>query len=161
MAAALLVPVPILAQDDAPGRPDPVVLFLVRHAETVDDGTRNPPLSDRGLRRARRLAMILADAEPEGVYTTDYQRTRATAAAVGDNVGMEAEVYDPRSLAGFAATLRARGGRALVVGHTNTTPALVEILGGDPGPPIGHDEFDRLYILFLHEDGVETLLLRY
>ncbi|HEX6202017.1 MAG TPA: hypothetical protein VF100_03370, partial [Thermoanaerobaculia bacterium] len=54
-------------------------------------------------------------------------------------------IYDPRRLAELAAALRAGEGTVLVVGHSNTTPELVRLLGGDPGAPIAHDEHDRLY----------------
>ena len=58
---------------------------------------------------------------------------------------------------------RGTPGRYLVVGHSNTTPDLVNRLGGDPGATIDEEsEFDRLYVLVLHPDGsVVTVLLRY
>lgn len=137
------------------------MVILVRHAETAPDGTRDPALSDEGRTRAARLASILSDAELEAVYTTDYGRTRGTARAVAEALGVEPTVYDPGRLDAFARALEARGGRVLVVGHSNTTPVLVDALGGDPGPPIAEDEHDRLYVLFLDDDGVRTLRLRY
>ena len=42
-----------------------------------------------------------------------------------------------------------------MVGHSNTTPALVEALGGDPGSPIESLEYDRLYMVTF-EGGVGT-----
>ena len=53
--------------------------------------------------------------------------------------------------------------RILVAGHSNTTPKLVELLGGNPGPPIDEKtEYDRLYVVVLGADGaVTTTLLRY
>ena len=62
---------------------------------------------------------------------------------------------------GLAATLRSTPGRHLVVGHSNTTPALVELLGGDSGGPIDEAEYDRFYVLTLHPGGsVTTVVLR-
>jgi hypothetical protein len=41
--------------------------------------------------------------------------------------------------------LRRTGGRHLVVGPSTTTPAMVELLGGEPTAPIHEQgEFDRL-----------------
>ncbi len=136
-------------------------IFLVRHAETAPDGTRNPPLSPQGQERARRLAELLADAGIDAVYSTDYLRTRRTAGSVAERLTLPVSVYDPDDLTGFAAELRAHSGRVLVVGHSNTTPALVAALGGDPGAPIDEEEHDRLYVLFLADDGVGTVILRY
>lgn len=161
LVAALFAPVPLAGQGAPPEAGEPAVLFLVRHAETAPDGTRNPPLSPEGLERAWRLAALIEDAELDAVYTTDYARTRSTAAAVAEPAGLEVQVYDPRDLAAFASSLATRGGRMLVVGHSNTTPALVEALGGDPGEPIDHAEHDRLYVVFTHGQTVRTVLLRY
>lgn len=157
--AGLLVPGAGAGQSAGPA--DEAVVFLVRHAETAPDGTRDPALSVGGVERAARLAEVLADAGLDVVYTTDYGRTRGTAGAVAERLGMETTVYDPGRLATFAKALRARGDRILVVGHSNTTPELVAVLGGDPGPPIREDEHDRLYVLFIDGVEVRTVLLRY
>ena len=37
--------------------------------------------------------------------------------------------------------------------HSDTTPALVELLGGEPGAPIESPEYDRLYIVSIGADG--------
>jgi broad specificity phosphatase PhoE len=137
------------------------VILLVRHAETAPDGTRDPTLSPEGERRAAELARLLADAGLDAVYSTDYARTRTTARAVADAVGLAVEPYDPRRLDEMAARLRQAGGTRLVVGHSNTTPALVSALGGEPGPPIHEDEHGRLYILYLEADRTRTVVLRY
>ena len=52
---------------------------------------------------------------------------------------------------------------AFVVGHSNTTPALTELLGGDPGGPIEEkNEYDRLYIVSMSAEGrVSSTLLRF
>lgn len=143
------------------------VLYLVRHAETAPppDGSdpSDPILRDAGLVRARALAHVLAD-EPVGtVFSTDYRRTRETAGPVADAHDLEITIYDARDLEAFAHRLREMGGRHVVVGHSNTTPALAEALGGDPGPPIEEPwEYDRVYVVTLDAAGeVRTLRLRY
>ena len=41
-----------------------------------------------------------------------------------------------------------------MVGHSNTTPQLAELLGADPGEPIVEaNEYDRLYVI-QRKDGV-------
>jgi len=78
-------------------------------------------------------------------------------------LGLEVQSYDPRSLDVLARRLKAAPGRYVVAGHSNTTPQLVEALGGDPGEPINENyEFDRLYQAVIESDGsVVTTLLRY
>ncbi len=129
----------------APG--DPVVVYLVRHAEKADDGTDDPPLALAGQIRVRILQGLLADARLTHVYTTDWRRTRETAQPIAESAGLETVVYDPRAPDSLARLIRATPGRHLVVGHSNTTPALVSALGGDPSGPIHEMEYNRLYIV--------------
>jgi len=140
---------------------DPLVVFLVRHAEKVDQ-SQNPDLSRDGYQRAEELACVLADADIERVHSSDFIRTRLTAVPVAEKYGLEIELYDQNDLLPFADLLKAAGGRHLVVGHSTTTPALVAILGGDPGSKIKEEnEYDRLYILTISLGKVNTILLRY
>jgi broad specificity phosphatase PhoE len=124
------------------------VLFLVRHAERADDSA-DAPLAEAGKTRAAELARLLGEAGLTGVLSTNYTRTRDTAAPLAAALGLPVELYDARDLPAAAAALRARGGRLLVVGHSDTTPALVAALGGDAGPPIAATEHDRLYVVTL------------
>ena len=140
---------------------DHLVVFLVRHAEKVDQ-SKDPDLSGAGYQRAEELARTLADASIGQVHSSDFIRTKETAKPVAELFGLEIELYDPRDLNTLADQLKASGGRHLVVGHSNTTPAMVEILGGDPGSAIEEEnEYDRLYILTLAKGEVQTVLLRY
>jgi phosphohistidine phosphatase SixA len=137
------------------------VVVLVRHGEKVDESS-DAQLSDVGRSRARALAALLEDAGVEAVYSTDTARTRDTARPTAESLKKPVEIYDADRLEAFSKELRAKGGRALVIGHSNTTPELVQLLGGDPGAPIANDEYDRIYVLTLSADGrVSTLVLRF
>lgn len=144
-------------------RGDPLMVFLVRHAEKdIESMEIDSHLTDEGNIRAAELARTLADAEIGFIHSSDYIRTRNTAAPVADLFDLEIELYDTSLLHELADTMKARGGRHLVVGHSNTTPILVEILGGEPGVPIvEQNEYDRLYILTIINGEVNTVLLRY
>ncbi len=148
--------------------PDPITtIFLVRHAEKADDGSADPPLTPRGRERAAALYDLLEGAGITGLYSTDYLRTRDTLAPFVDKLGLTVTIYDADGLAGLAERLKVLPGRHLVCGHSNTTPELVRLLGGDPGPgeaseAIADDEYDRLYILTRQSDGrITTVLQRY
>ncbi len=152
-----------------PGRPasapspsgDSVVVFLVRHAEKSDDGSKDPPLTAAGRARAARLARVLADVGLTAVYSTDYRRTRATAEPAARAAALDVRTYDPKRPADLASRLRSTAGRYLVVGHSNTVPELVRALGGDPGPDMSEAEYDRLYVVSIGGTGVTTLRLHY
>lgn len=154
-AAAVACLAPLDAQTD------PTVVFLVRHAERAEDGTDDPPISGAGEERAALLATMLSDADLTHVHTTDYRRTRATGRPTAEAAGLEMRLYDPDDLVAFARELRGMPGRHLVLGHSNTTPPLVEALGGDPTGPIEELEYDRLYIVTLTPEGASTVLIRF
>ncbi|MEM8488054.1 MAG: phosphoglycerate mutase family protein [Bacteroidota bacterium] len=140
----------------------PLQVFLVRHAEKAD-ASRDTDLSPQGYERASTLAAVLRSSDITRIHSSDYKRTRNTAAPVAAQLGLEVELYDPRNLPDFAAQLKAAGGIHLVVGHSNTTPALTALLGGDPGTPIEEKaEYDRLYMVSIAADGsVSSTLLRF
>ncbi|QDE31537.1 MULTISPECIES: histidine phosphatase family protein [Shewanella] len=138
------------------------VFYLVRHTEKLEGD--NPGLTAQGQLRAVRLAKVLSSTLLSKVYTTDYKRTRETALAVAQAQHAEPNIYDPRDLKAVATTLLNEQGHILVVGHSNTTTELVEMLGGDKQPPIDdNNEFDRLYIVTVDGNNrmVSTVLLRY
>lgn len=155
LVLALGVTLPAAAQAT-----DTVVVYLVRHAEKLDD-SRDPPLSEVGQRRALELARLLTDAGVTHAWSTDYERTRATAQPTAASRGLTVRLYDANNLAGVAAQLLGMPGRHLVVGHSNTTPALVRALGGNGGNLIGDLEYDRLYVLTKAGDHITTVQLRW
>ncbi|MEM9181015.1 MAG: histidine phosphatase family protein [Pseudomonadota bacterium] len=135
-------------------------IYLVRHAEKQLGN--DPSLTPAGQTRAETLAEILSDKGLTQIYSTDYKRTLATAAPIAARTGLEIELYDASDLAAFANTLRATEGVHLVVGHSNTTPPLVQALGGDPGSDIDEaSEYDRLYIVTIQPDTVSSRIDRY
>ena len=139
-----------------------LTLVLLRHAEKVDE-SRDPELSKTGRERARKLEILMRDTAIQQIHSSDFKRTRDTVAPLAEKRNIEVVEYDPRKLQAFAEHLKTKSGVHLIVGHSNTTPELVELLGGVPGDAIDEaHEFDRLYILTVPEKGdVSTLVLRY
>jgi phosphohistidine phosphatase SixA len=142
--------------------PEPLTVYLVRHAEKVDDG-HDPKLTAAGMERAETLARNLGDAGIRHIHSSDYFRTRDTAAPAAAAWGLEVQLYDPRDLPALVEKLHSMGGTHLVVGHSNTTPEAVGLLGGDPGPEIEEaTEYDRLYVVTVGQDGTaDTVMVRY
>lgn len=137
-------------------------IFLVRHAEKTAEAN-DPGLTQAGQARALALANRLGGEGITHIHSSDFIRTRDTAEPLAEKMGLEVEIYDPRDLAAIAAKLKATPGRHLVVGHSNTTPPLVELLGGDGGTPIVEaTEYDRLYIVSTKTgEPVKSYLTRY
>ncbi len=140
----------------------PLDVFLVRHGEKADL-SEDAELSAAGRERAAELARTLRSAEIEYVHSSDFIRTRDTAAPAAIEYGLEVELYDPQDLPALVESLRGTGGRHLVVGHSTTTPAMVESLGGKPSSVINEEgEFDRLYLVTIGSDGgASSVMMRY
>jgi len=161
---ALTFAAPAVAQTAAD---DGSIVWVVRHAERADAGTDDQPdpeLSDIGRARAVELARFLGEAGITSVHSTPYRRTMQTAAPLAEALGLEVQSYNPRpgdAMQAFLAELHMPG-RHVVVGHSNTSPALVEQLGGDPGPAIAVEEYDRIYVLHISAAGnVQSTMLRF
>ncbi len=142
----------------AAGADQPFSLYLVRHAEKIDD-SRDPPLSGAGERRAERLAWGLGNLGIEAVWTSDFRRTRDTGFPTASGLGLELKIYDPRALGHLAEQLLVSGQTALVVGHSDTTPQLASLLCACEVAAIGHEEYDRL--LIIEVDGTGRRLSAY
>ncbi len=150
----------VLAQEGGSGS----TVYLVRHSERATDHPSDPTLTMAGSARSALLARMLQDVELTSILSTDYRRTQLTAAPVAAAHGIAVESYDPQGegLGRLVERLRSSPGYHLVVGHSNTTPAVVEALGGDPVSPIDEGEYDRLYIVVV-EGGevVSSSLIRF
>ncbi|MGB3627217.1 MAG: phosphoglycerate mutase family protein [Henriciella sp.] len=136
-------------------------LYLVRHAEK--QAGDDPALTETGAARAEALADLLEGESIEAVWSSNYTRTRDTAAPLAERLDLNVRLYDASDLSGLAEQLKADAQTALVVGHSNTTPNLAEALGGDAGTPIDEPtEYDRLYVLTgIGTDAVETDIRRF
>jgi len=134
---------------------------LVRHAEKTKD-KKDPALTKAGSQRAKDLVAALKDVPLTKIYSSDYKRTRNTAAPISAITGLDVVIYNPRDLRGFSKNLLMETGHILVVGHSNTTPQLSELLGGEAGTPIIEaTEYDRLYILKRHGVDIASSINRY
>lgn len=55
--------------------------------------------------------------------------------------------YDPRMLNQLISELNNKAGNLLVIGHSNTIPALVAKLSGQTVAPLTEQDYGRIYIL--------------
>ena len=120
------------------------VLFLVRHAEKVDN-SRNALLSPAGEARAHALAEKLREAGITAIFATEVQRTQQTAAPVAARLKLPVQVHKADDTAGLVELLKKQD-RALVVGHSNTLPEIAKAFGVTLEVP--DEEFDGLYVVF-------------
>ena len=109
------------------------IIVLVRHAEkmasTEMDKTGDVDLSAEGRQRAERLAKAIKKYKPHEIFATDYKRTKQTAEPIAKLRGKEIQTYDPQKQADLIPKiLSSTTDHFLIVGHSNTIPALANLL---------------------------------
>lgn len=144
-------------------------VILVRHAEkspaSPADGKAGPGLSDAGKARAEALRDALRDASIDAIIVTQFRRTQETAAPLAaltalTPIVMEAKGDAKSHAATVADSVRVShaGQTVLVVGHSNTVPAIIEALGGPAAADIDEDEFDNIFVVTLREGKAPTIV---
>ena len=150
------------AQDDF----KPQTVFLVRHAEKEAEPRADPPLKKEGAARAVELARILGDAGVKTIITSQFVRTKSTAEALATKSGVTATTIslklnpsNPRLIAEESTRevvnklLEKPGENALVVGHSNSIPDVIKMLGGDVVPTIDEQKFNDLFVVTIYAKG--------
>jgi 2,3-bisphosphoglycerate-dependent phosphoglycerate mutase len=128
------------------------IIFVVRHAEKMDNAGNDPDLADAGRARAERLAKMLKDAGISAVYTTEFKRTQQTAAPLAKALGLNVAILPAKDTAALIAKLHdLRAGNTLVVGHSNTIPDLIKAFGITTSISIAENDYDNLFMVVLEE----------
>lgn len=97
--------------------------ILVRHAEK-EDVAKDPGLSAGGQERAKRLAAMLSSQQIDAIYSTNFNRTKNTVKPLADAKGLQITTYEKQP------DVAAMKGTVVICGHSNTIPALANILIG-------------------------------
>jgi 2,3-bisphosphoglycerate-dependent phosphoglycerate mutase len=139
-------------------------IILLRHAEKVLDETSDPILTDEGKKRAERLSFLFSDIKIDKIFSSPYNRTKMTVANLAKSRNLQVEEYDPRDL-NFAKYLlqKEQGKTIVVVGHSNTTPILVnKLIGEDKFNQLSEDVYSKLWILtFSNETLIDCSLFNF
>jgi broad specificity phosphatase PhoE len=145
------------------GDDEVTTFYLVRHAEK--DYGDDPILIKKGIERAERLKEILKNVDLAAVYSTDTKRTQSTAKPTADDHKLNIVSYRPSLLRELSDKLRSlyRGKTVLIVGHSNTTPAMANYLtDSDEHPRFSELDYTNLYIVTLPRIGApDVQKLRY
>lgn len=115
---------------------------------------------ETGIARSELLARILAKSGVKAIYTSQFLRTRATAEPLAKQLGfasvpisLKLSASNPQEVSSesiqeiVARIFQTPGDNALVIGHSNSVPAVIEALGGDVAPAIGEKEYDNLFVV--------------
>jgi phosphohistidine phosphatase SixA len=141
----------------------PTVVLLVRHAEKAAQPVQNPPLTESGSARAQALVAVARDAGVSAIITTQYERTRKTGEPTALALHVTPEVVDAGPVPQHAKAvtdqvLQHAGGTVLVVGHSNTIPAIVGALGAPQPRDLCDSEYDQLFVVVIGDTGPPRLI---
>jgi len=138
----------------------PSTVILVRHAEKAATPANDPGLTPGGVQRATDLAAALSDAHVNAVITTQLERAKATAKPLVDAAKVTPVVVPASSdiaahVNAVVAAVAARkpGDVVLVVGHSNTIPAIIAALGGPRMPELCDAQYSGLFVMQLRPNG--------
>ena len=117
-------------------------IILIRHAEKLSDGTKNPDLSPEGKERAQILKNKFANSGITSIYSTPYKRTMNTVAPLSEALGIDVQEYNPSEKTFIQSIYRQNKGTTILVsGHSNTTPfAVNSLIGEQQYKDIEHEE---------------------
>lgn len=159
VVATLLFVVP---QDDF----KPITVYLVRHAERADEPRQDPPLTEKGTARSQDLARLLANANVKTIITSQYLRTKQTAEPLAKlanvavtPISLSLNSSNPRMISEQSTAevtnkiLQRAGESVLVVGHSNSIPDVIRMLGGDSSPSIDEKKHDDLFVVTVYAKG--------
>ena len=144
----------------------PITVYLVRHAERADEPRQDPPLTEKGSLRSQELARILGNAKIKAIITSQFLRTKQTAEPTSKlssvpvtSISLSLNPANPRQIAEASTAevtnkiLQQAGGSVLVVGHSNSIPDVIKMLGGDVSPVIDEKKFDDLFVVTVYGKG--------
>lgn len=107
-------------------------IVLVRHAEkaSAPPTEPDPELSAEGRERAVRFMKAVARKyKPHEIFSTNFKRTRDTAEPIAKRRGKQIQTYDASKPADLIAKIMtSKTDHYLIVGHSNTIPALANAL---------------------------------
>jgi broad specificity phosphatase PhoE len=138
-------------------------VIVVRHAERVDE-SEDSPLSPAGLQRAQTLARMLGRIGIKRIFVSQFQRTQQTAAPLAAALKLMPVVMSANTSQPVVERIRRENPNdvVLIVGHSNTVPAILKQFGHPELIEIPTDEFDSLFVLVPQGQGPPTVLrLRY
>lgn len=131
------------------------VMVLVRHAEKMADGSKDPGLTTAGQARAVRLKEMLASQEVAAIFSTPYNRTKSTVAPLALDKALVIKEYKPFA-EGFLEKLNVeyQGQTVVIVGHSNTIPAMVnQLIGEEKYADLSDMDYGNLFVVTIHSSG--------
>lgn len=137
--------------------PAATTIILIRHAERDPTSNPNPHLNADGQARAKTLLHVLGKSGLKAIYTSTLIRTQETAQPLTTQLAIMPTQMDEAASLKNDILSKHVGEKVLVVGHTNTIPELIGLLGGGAFG-IAESQFDKLFVLTFFSPGAASVL---
>ena len=140
-------------------------IFVVRHAEQAGPGSTNPPLTEAGEQRAKRLADVLKDAGIDVIFSSEEscctKRTAQTVEPLAKAQNVEVKLIPRKDYDGLIARLHTEHAhdRVLIVGHSSTVPKWLTAFGYPVKFKLARSEYDNLFMI-VPKSGSEPLVFQ-
>ena len=145
--------------------------IIIRHAEkdtTIANAkmmASDPPLNGIGETRALSLVDKFKALKVNQIYSTNYKRTKATATPIAKAQNLNIAIYDPRKIDTFATQLLSSeniGKTILIVGHSNSSPKLVNLLiKKDQYKDLDESIYDTYWIVTNKNGKTKAKMMKY
>lgn len=130
-------------------------VFVMRHAEklSVNPDDPDPALAPAGEARALELAQHFGrapkDQALDAIFVTELRRTQDTVRPLANGLGIPVIVVkaDEPDKAAKRALTEYRGGRVLMVAHSDTVPVIIEELSGVNVGAMSEADYGILYVV--------------
>jgi phosphohistidine phosphatase SixA len=132
----------------------------------MDAPREDPPLTEAGVARSQKLAALLASAGVKAIYTSQFLRTKQTGEPLAKQLGItvtpitiQSRQSNPREVSEQSIRqivdkiMERPGDTSLIIGHSNSVPDVIRMLGGDTVPAIDEKKFDDLFIVTVYAKG--------
>jgi broad specificity phosphatase PhoE len=144
---------------------------ILRHAEkdTTVAGSQmmqaDPPLNLKGQERAQSIVRKFKKYKISKIYSTNYNRTKSTVLPLANAEGLSINNYDPKQLKSFADELKSQANESktiLIVGHSNTSPRLVNLLiGKDAYKDLDESVYNQYWIVKINGQRKHAKVILY
>lgn len=133
-------------------------IIVVRHAEKISDGSRDPLLSNIGYRQAQALAEVLTDLTVSQGIASNYQRTQLTLKPLVNAQNISLTIASTKEgveahIAEIVELVQSSNGNSVIAGHSNTVPLIIKALGGPQIAALDESSYGELYQLTIQPSG--------
>jgi 2,3-bisphosphoglycerate-dependent phosphoglycerate mutase len=140
----------------------PTTFILLRHAEKANDGTDDPDLKPEGVDRAERLKELLRYEHIDGIYSTEFKRTRQTVEQLAVEKKLDVQLYEPFKDDQIENILeKHEGGTVVICGHTNNIPWTANtLIGSAEFKDYEESEYGIFLVVTVLDKGKNAKVLR-